>query len=557
MNQGLIKFLLVAWLVLSIGISCAGQQSANSDLELTRLRAKSLLVQVLDQTKAMDEPALRTLLRLRVAAYLGSDRSEEDAKEAERVALQALADLDENKGSVPAGMLKWLRSQLAAQIEVHSPALAKRLKKEDLSNQNGDQFDSAYSMLKDGNEVKASAQAMRRALSTGGDPGMILPFYLYELEQKQPGEVPALLDSIISIQEQKPDTVSLLTLTFLRGFYLRETNPRRLQTRFLTVAFNAVLTASTSPERMQVAQAYDLLTSLLPAMHKLSPSLYAAALPQVAAMARFNRQQLDLAEIHRRVEQSSDPVNQLITEANDGKNKAIQNDLLVEAAQRAQGEGRLKLAIDVVAGIEFKEEQKMEEQWRDQFLADVVKSAINKKDSDIARYGAGKIKSPFERASAMQEMAVYFFESRDLVSANQVLNEALKLILDSETSPAKALSLLRIVSAFERVDDSRVVEVTRLAIKAVNKIPAPAPSDKPGSNVRNEYVETLVAVASTLMPLFESMARKDEQRALSLAGEIERREESAPALFGTSMGIILSIKENENLFDKKVSPELL
>src|SRR5260370_18243321 len=366
MNQGVIKFLL-GWLVLSIAISCAGQQSANNDLELTRLRTNSLLVQVLDQTTAMDEPALRMLVRVRVVTYLWSDRSEEDAKEAERVAMQALTDLDENRVSVPDGMAKWLRSQLVAQIEVHSPALAKRLKKEDASDRDGDQFDSAYSMLKDSNEVKASVQAMRSALSNG-DPGMILPFYLYELEQKQPGEVPALLDSIISIQEQRLDTISLLTLIFLRSFYLKETNPRQLQTRFLTMAFNTVLTASTSPERMQVAQAYDLLTSLLPAMQKLSPSLYAAALPQAAAMARLNSNQLDLVEIHRRVEQSSDPVNELITEANDDKNKAIQNDLLVEAAQRALSDGRLRLAIDVVAGMDFKEEQKMKEQWRGPFL---------------------------------------------------------------------------------------------------------------------------------------------------------------------------------------------
>ncbi len=549
MNQGVIKFLL-GWLVLSIAISCAGQQSANNDLELTRLRTKSLLVQVLDQTTAMDEPALRMLVRVRVVTYLWSDRSEEDAKEAERVAMQALTDLDENRVSVPDGMAKWLRSQLVAQIEVHSPALAKRLKKEDASDRDGDQFDSAYSMLKDSNEVKASVQAMRSALSNG-DPGMILPFYLYELEQKQPGEVPALLDSIISIQEQRLDTISLLTLIFLRSFYLKETNPRQLQTRFLTMAFNTVLTASTSPERMQVAQAYDLLTSLLPAMQKLSPSLYAAALPQAAAMARLNSNQLDLVEIHRRVEQSSDPVNQLITEANDDKNKAIQNDLLVEAAQRALSDGRLRLAIDVVAGMDFKEEQKMKEEWRDQFLSDVVKSAINKKDSDTARYGAGKIKSPFERASAMQEIALYFFESRDLVSANQILNDALKLILDSETSPAKALSLLNIVSAFMKVDDSRVVEVTHLAIKVINKLPPPDPSDKPGSNSHNEHVQTLVAVASRLMPLFESLARTDEQRALILAGEIERREVHAPALFGTSMGIIGSMKETKTSVIRK------
>src|SRR5260370_38563718 len=122
------------------------------------------------------------------------------------------------------------------------------------------------------------------------------------------------------------------------------------------MAFNTVLTASTSPERMQVAQAFGLLTRLLPAMQKLSPSLYAAALPQATAMARFSTQQRDLAEIYRRVEQSSDPVNQLITEANDSKSKAIQNDLLVDAAQRALSDGRLRLAIDVVAGMDFKEE---------------------------------------------------------------------------------------------------------------------------------------------------------------------------------------------------------
>src|SRR5260370_42528697 len=119
-------------------------------------------------------------------------------------------------------------------------------------------------------------------------------------------------------------------------------------------------------------------------MQKLSPSLYAAALPQATAIARFSTQQRDLAEIYRRVEQSSDPVNQLITEANDSKSKAIQNDLLVDAAQRALSDGRLRLAIDVVAGMDFKEEQKMKEERRVQFLSDVVKSAINENELSTA-----------------------------------------------------------------------------------------------------------------------------------------------------------------------------
>jgi hypothetical protein len=553
MNYHLTKSLLVSGLVLSIGSSCAAQQTANTDLESTDVRARSLLVQVLDQTKAMDECALRTLLRLRVSTYLWSSQSEEDAKEAERVAMQAVADLDENKGSMPAGMATWMRSQLVAEIELHAPALAERLRKQDASDHEAtrNQFDSAYSMLKNSNEVKPSVEAMRRALNSGSDPGMILLFFLGQLEQKQPTEIPGLLESIISVQEQKPDTFSLQTLTFLRDFCIREANPPQLQTRFLTAAFNAVLTASTSPDRTQLTQAYELLTSLLPAMQRLSPSLYAMAVPQAAAMARLDSQQLDLVEIHRRVEQSSDPVSQLITEANDAKNKAIRNDLLVEAAQRALGDGRLRLAIDVVADIDFKEEQKGEQRWRDQFLLDVIKSAIGKKDMDTAKYGTGKIKSPLERASALQEMARYFFESRDLSNATQILNDALKLILDSETSPAKALSLLNIVSEFTKVDDSRVVEVTQLAIKAINRIPTPDRSDKPGSNSHNEYVKSLVAVASTLIPLFESLARKDEQRALSLTGEIERREVSAPALFGTSIGIIRSMKETKNSMIKK------
>src|SRR5260370_41174862 len=106
--------------------------------------------------------------------------------------MQALTDLEENRVSVPDGMAKWLRSQLVAQIEVHSPALAKRLKKEDASDRDGDQFDSAYSMLKDSNDAKASVQATRSPLSNGGDPGTILPSYSHDLEQRQPAEVPSL-----------------------------------------------------------------------------------------------------------------------------------------------------------------------------------------------------------------------------------------------------------------------------------------------------------------------------------------------------------------------------
>lgn len=99
--------------------------------------------------------------------------------------------------------------------------------------------------------------------------------------------------------------------------------------------------------------------------------------------------------------------------------------------------------------------------WRDQFLGQVIDHAIEKKDLISANYAITKIHSPLNRASSMQKVAVYFFETGDLIGALEHLNAAAKLINLAENNADKSTALLKIIPAFIRIDKQRIPELSR------------------------------------------------------------------------------------------------
>ncbi len=54
----------------------------------------------------------------------------------------------------------------------------------------------------------------------------------------------------------------------------------------------------------------------------------------------------------KRVRQSADPLNQLITEAEDTKDSSLKDSLFTEAARTAMEKGKLKTAVDLIHKVE-------------------------------------------------------------------------------------------------------------------------------------------------------------------------------------------------------------
>jgi hypothetical protein len=282
---------------------------------------------------------------------------------------------------------------------------------------------------------------------------------------------------------------------------------------------------------------YGVLNNVvLPGIRSLIPSLYPHAQSVTATLAgRIPQSALDQIAIRNRINQSADPLNQLIVEANATKDESLKESLLIEAAQLAMGKGQIKLALDLLPESSNDPNYRL---WRDQFLGDLVNAALKTKDTEMAGYAAFKINSPLRRASALEKIALDYFETKKLAYARELLNDAVKAIEKSEGDAEKAKEYLNITLAFMKIDEVRVTEMIQAAIKSINNIPQPKIEEKADSAARQAYAKTLTDIGLNIVPVFRSFAQKDEIGTFLLASGIQRREAKAFAIFGAYIGLI-------------------
>lgn len=152
---------------------------------------------------------------------------------------------------------------------------------------------------------------------------------------------------------------------------------------------------------------------------------------------------------------------QMITEANSAISSSVKNDLLIQAAQLALTRGKLQLAFDLA----MSSSDDKSKTWRQQFLSELVKSAVENKDAKLGLVIASKIESPLSRAEAVQRLASLFFNLKDLWKAKELLVESLKLIRGTDNTPEKAIALLKSLRVVARVDQAMVPDVAEESIK--------------------------------------------------------------------------------------------
>jgi hypothetical protein len=71
-------------------------------------------------------------------------------------------------------------------------------------------YDVAYSMLRTKGQTVLAVQTVTQAISDDETPNITLTYFLSELERQQPSLVPQLLSDILSSQERKPGTLSVV-----------------------------------------------------------------------------------------------------------------------------------------------------------------------------------------------------------------------------------------------------------------------------------------------------------------------------------------------------------
>lgn len=517
---------------LTILLGCAVAVAQQPAAQTQHARPRSSLVGLSDQLKAADEPAFRVFLRLQIAAFLWKSKDRDDAADAETVASEALSDLKEHEGDIPTLYVNLYRRDLLALLEVHAPALAGRLakKEEPQQGKRNRSIDTAYSMLTAGGNAAQAVESARAIVRSGEETGVMILFFLHRLKQERPGDLAPLLADVLAAEGQKPEVVATTNLHQVAGFYIHEDLPEELKVRFLEVAVKVTRGGASWQEQKLIWDGYNLLRLVAPQLQRRRHPLFAQASAQLAALTtRVPPREIEREEVEERIRRSTDPLAELISEANAAKDPLFRERLFADAARLALDGGDMKQAVELIGRARREGE---DYPYRDQFLREVVAKAIEKSDEAVALLATSKIGAPLRRASATVELALHMHDDGDVNGAGQTLDDALKLIRGADDNAAKVSALLQIIPAYAKVDNARVAELAATAVKNINNVPAPASSEKPGTEAHERYVAELLQIAYNVITTFRSLAQRDEAMTSGLADSIRPREIKAAAQFG-------------------------
>lgn len=508
-------------------------QQPSAQMQPARQKPQSSLVGLSEQLKAADEPAFRVFLRLQIAAFLWKIKDRDYAADAEAIASEALSDLKEHESEIPTLYVNGYRDDLLALLEAHAPALAASLAKKEEPQQHGErsrQIHTAYAMLNSGGNAAQAVESARAIVRSGQETGNMILFFLHRLKQERPGDLAPLLADILTAEEQKPEAVAVPNLYRVAGFYIHEDIPEELKVRFLEVAVKATRGGANWQDQKLTWDGYNLLTLVAPQLQRRRHPLFAQASAQLAALTtRVPPRETEREEAVERIRRSADPLAELISEANATKDPSFKSQLLADAARRALNKGDMKQAVDLIGRARPEGE---DYPYRDQFLGEVVAKALERSDEAVALLAASKIGAPLRRASALVDVGLHLHEGGDAGGAGQALDDALKLIKGADDNAEKVTALLQIIPAYAEVDNARVAELAATAVKIINNVPTPGPSDKPGTEAHKRYVTELLQIAYNVIPTFRSLAQRDEAMTSGLADSIRLREIRAAAQFG-------------------------
>lgn len=535
----MVKYWCVFLLLLATTQICLAQNIPD-EASFAKQRATELIADLPAQIKKVDDATVRVFLQLRLATFHWSELSEHSRDRARELTLICLNDLDQHRSDLAPFYANSFREDLLALLEVHAPDLAARYRAGADTNEKvkpGDPYDVALSMLQTKGQAALAVQTFTRALNGDAAPTMTITYFLSELQRQEPSLVPQVLSDILSAQERRPETLSVEMLFWLVDPYVWRNDREDIKRRFVSAVLAATAESYQWSDKGKLSDAFNLLRVTVPLTQKLIPAMYPQAAAQLATVrARVPGDTVERSAIAERIRQSEDRLSQMITEANSATNASLKNDLFIQAAQIALTEKKPQLAFDLAMSVSTDDDSKV---WRQQFLSELVRGAVENKDAKLGLTIASKIEMPLARAEALQRLALLFFNVKDLWKAKELLVDSLKLVRSSDNTHEKAIALLRSLRVVARIDQAMIPDVADESIKTLNAL-----QFERGSRA-------LMEVVWTTMPSFEALVQWDELGALNFVEKIQRVELRTVASFGAAKGILTAAKTKESLPKKR------
>jgi hypothetical protein len=517
-----------------------GSRSKADELREYQLHVlrEHVLARILGSMKQMDEAGLRLSARNQILTYLSSDKAPSDEKHAlaTQLAREALTDLRDHGEEILPFMFDYLSSHLGSWIQKHRPNLTEDFEKAVKAHAKVDASRRIRSLLdlEDGDVL--AANRMRQELEEQGALNGLY-FWLDELMSRKSKEFEPLASEIVARAAQ--GEVSFETLFWISDIFVRPQTSDLLRNRFL-----AMVVARTQPANF-IAEpapqmAYDLLTKILPFVQRSVPQLYEQALNQHMAMrAVLNEKQLASDARIKRLNESANPVEDLISEAESAQSKTESNELLLQAAQLALEKKKFEFCLNILSKVDVDADAIDADAWQrsiDHILRNLVRLVLADNGVELAEKATARIGSSLTRVQALNLIMRFCLKANDKANAQRLLTEASKVAASGtkETEKAKAFFLLSVTC--DQVDGSKKASLLLSGINSLNNLPKPDPGAHDETIYQN-YVERLNNAGYELTKGFTGLTKQDENGALALVEKLQKPDLKTFALIGILLGL--------------------
>lgn len=523
------KFNLSLILIMFCSLICPAQKADEKAVVAAqqKILKKQILVDELDnQTKNVPFAAVRVSVRTKLAGWLWKN-GKDDTGRAEPLAVKAVEELYEKKDEIPDPI--FLSQNLLPLLELNAKETAKKLKAK-YNIDSGEDFLGAFSLLSKEGGDKIVAGKIKKYIIEKQDLRAIT-LLMEKLQNKKSPEFLSILFEIVALEETGSSNFTIDSLLWIVSNFIDSTVPNDLKIRFYKIVLDKARNALHSSEADDIREADSLLYAVLPDMAANAPELAAEATGIKAALSAKTSQTIrNSQERNQRMEESADKLGAIIAEAEKTAGKIDKYSLYNRAGLLATREEKFQLAVDLyekaIENLSEKDFPKPEFRnlYHDQQLKGIVQAALKKDDVDSARYATKKIIGELSKAEALRQTAIYFYDKKDVASALNDYDEALKLAVKADNDKLKFYALFRLIPAAQKIDPSRLSDVTSITAKSIDKLATLNPEDKPETENFKNYVSTIMAINYNLYPVITALAKENKIEAADFANRINRKE---------------------------------
>jgi hypothetical protein len=509
--------------LLTPGVSAQTERANKQEAYQNQQRAANLAV-MRPTVKLLDDAPQRCVLRIQIIRFIFEKKVTNYFDTANSLALECLDETVDNKEQFSESQSNRQKSEILLLLRKYSPETAVKVEKRYFSDGPATDLTDELETLQ-GKDPNAVANRLISKIARDGITPSLVPI-IPEIRKVNNAAAIRLLSAVLDHYESHlEEAYSGNDLIFLSEDYRDSRTPVELKKRFYNLMVRLGEAAIAQPENEELTQLYlEIIKYSLADLKEASPELYPRAFSIYNALnSKKSAEEKEREEVMERINASKDKLVQTISEAESAESLDLKDSLWLYASTYAMEAKKFRIAAESRLKMRAAVEPVKKAQYF--FIKDeVLDGCLKENDIESARYVIGLVEDLEMKSEGLFKIAAKLVELKKRDAAVDVLSDGWKILEKVDSTTSKLWVMHLAIPIALKIDKNRAFDMAGDIIKAVNRFPTPGPDDKPGTEARQKFAETLTGVSYNLESTFRQLGKENLPLADAISQGIQLKE---------------------------------